>query len=301
MVHFTFCTLYFVLYTPHSTLDTPPPALDTAHFTLHSLHLTLYTSHCTLYAPQWTLYSPHSTLQTLHFQTLHLTLHFRPSQLCTFHTLHCMEPWPSLIFMFRAHTGLLSSTSVFFTALLLPALPKVHSDAEGGPLKLPQLITCQYVGYAEIRLPLRATVHTHMFSSSPLQQTVPQYVGWMCTLPACDSDPLVHVDVKSCAAEAQPPPEDTVSNSTAMIPMSASASSAPLHFTLYTSHFTLHFALYTPHFALYTPHSEHLHPHYFRLHTTLHSTLYPPHATLYTSHSTLYTWHSTLYTLHSTL
>ena len=51
-----------------------------------------------------------------------------------------MEPWPSLIFMLRAHTGLLSSTSVYFAALLLLALPKVHSDAQGGPLKLPQLL-----------------------------------------------------------------------------------------------------------------------------------------------------------------
>ena len=45
--------------------------------------------------------------------------------------------WPSFIFMLRTHTYLSSSTS-FCTALLLPALPKVHSDAEGGPLNLPQ-------------------------------------------------------------------------------------------------------------------------------------------------------------------
>ena len=140
MVHFTLYTLYFILYTPHSTLDTPPPALDTAHFTLHSLNLTLYTSHCTLYAPHSTLYSPHSTLQTLRFHTLRVTLHFRLSQLCSFHTLRCMEPWPSLIFMLRAHTWPFVLNFHFFTAVLLPALPKVHSHAEGGPLKLPQLL-----------------------------------------------------------------------------------------------------------------------------------------------------------------
>ena len=122
MVHFTLYDLYFILYTPHSTLDTPPPALYTAHFTLHSLHLhlTLYTSHCTLSAPHSTLYSPHSKLQTSHFHTLHLTLRFRPSQLCTFHTLCCMEPWPSLIIMLRAHTGLLSSTSFFSLHYVFP-------------------------------------------------------------------------------------------------------------------------------------------------------------------------------------
>ena len=118
--HCSLYTLDFILYTPHSTLDTPPPALDTAHFTLHSLHLTLYTSHCTLYAPHSTLYSPHSTLQTLHFHALHVTLHFRPAQLCTFHTLRCMEPWPSLIFMLRAHTGLLSPASIFSLQYFFP-------------------------------------------------------------------------------------------------------------------------------------------------------------------------------------
>ena len=140
MAHFTLYTLDFILYTPHSTPDTPPPALYTAHFTLHctlyaplhtlrstaySLHLILYTSHCTLYAPQSTFYSPHSTLQslhfhTLHFHTLHLTLHFRPSQLCTFHILRCMEPRPSLIFMLRPRAGLLSSTSIFSLRYFFP-------------------------------------------------------------------------------------------------------------------------------------------------------------------------------------
>ena len=40
----------------------------------------------------------------------------------------------------------------FCTALLLPLLPKVHSDAEGGPLNLP--ITGHHVGYAEFPHPL---------------------------------------------------------------------------------------------------------------------------------------------------
>ena len=173
MVHFTLYTLYFILYTPHSTLDTPPPALDTAHFTLHSLNLTLYTSHCTLYAPHSTLYSPHSTLQTLRVHTLHVTLHFRPSQLCSFHTLRCMEPWPSLIFMLRAHTWPFVLNFHFFHC-------STSSRASKGPLPCRRWtieaspITCQYVGYADIRQPLRATVDTHMFYPRPLQQTVPQ-------------------------------------------------------------------------------------------------------------------------------
>ena len=106
-----------------------------------------------------TLYIPHSTLQTLHFYTLHVTLRFRPSRLCTFHTLRCMEPWPSLSFMLRALTGLLSSTSVFFTAVLLPALPN-HSDAEGGPLKLPQLLVSMLAMLKFVRLFGQQCTHT---------------------------------------------------------------------------------------------------------------------------------------------
>ena len=86
-----------------------------------------------------------------------------------------MEPWPSFIFMLRAHTGLLSSTSVFHCS--------TSSRASKGPLRCRRWtleafpITCQYVGYADIRQPLGATVRTHMFHPRPLQQTVPQYVG----------------------------------------------------------------------------------------------------------------------------
>ena len=116
MVHFTLYTLYFI----HSTLYTWHPTPRTLHCTLYTPQLTPYTSHCTLYDPHSTLYSPDSTLQTLHFHTLHLTLRFRPSQLCTFHTLRCMEPRPSLIFMLRAPTGLLSSTSVFSLHYFFP-------------------------------------------------------------------------------------------------------------------------------------------------------------------------------------
>ena len=136
MVHFTLYTLYFILYTPHSTRDTPPPTLDTAHFTLHSLHLTLYTSHCTLYAPHSTLHSPHSTLQTLHFHTLHLTLHFRPSQLCL---LSLSTVWHVCVAAVsccvhtsagRRHFG--CSLRCFFSC----PFSKVHCCGEGGPLNL---------------------------------------------------------------------------------------------------------------------------------------------------------------------
>ena len=108
-----------------------------------------------------TLYSPHSTLQTLHFYTLHVTLRFRPSRLCTFHTLRCMEPWPSLSFMLRAraHWPFVLNFRFFHCST---------SSGASKPLRCRRwtfeasAITCQYVGYAEIRPPFRATVHSHV-------------------------------------------------------------------------------------------------------------------------------------------
>ena len=196
-LHFMHYTLHHALHGPHSTLY--PPTLYTAHFTLHNFHLTLtlHTVHCTLYAPHTTLYSPHSTLQTSHFHTLHLTLHFRPSQLCTFHTLHCTDYWPSFISMLGACAYLLSSSSFVHCV--------ASSRASKGPLGCRRRtfesspITCHYVGYAEFLHPLRATVHTHMFSSSPPPTYTASVRRFGCLpyqhTPA--SDPLVHIDKKA--------------------------------------------------------------------------------------------------------
>ena len=168
-----FYTLYTWHPTPrtlHCTLYAP---LHTLRSTAYSLHLILYTSHCTLYAPHSTFYSPHSTLHTLHFHTLHLTLHFRSSQLFTFYAA-----W---------NLGLAWFSCCARALAFCPQLPFFRcitsSRASKGPLRCRRWtfeaspITCQYVGYADIRQPLRATVHTHMFYPRPLQQTVPQYVG----------------------------------------------------------------------------------------------------------------------------
>ena len=116
-----------MLYTPHSTLHSK---LWTPHSTNYTLHLTLCTL-CTLYTPHSRLYTSHSTHHTLHF-TLH-TLNFTVEKLhyTTFYT-----PWPS--FSCCARTPTSRPQLQLCTALLLATFPKVHSDAEGGPLNLPQ-------------------------------------------------------------------------------------------------------------------------------------------------------------------
>ena len=99
------------------------------------------------------------------------------------------------------------------TLAFCPQLPFFHcitsSRASKGPLGCRRWtfeaspITCQFVGYADIRQPLRATVHTHMFYPRPLQQKVPQYIGLDVHLTCMRFRP-VHVDVKSCAAALRP-------------------------------------------------------------------------------------------------
>jgi hypothetical protein len=78
-----------------------------------------------------------------------------------------------------------------------PAIPKVHSDAEGGPLHLPH---SHHVGYAEFPYPRRATVHhNHMFSSSSPPTYIASIRRFGCSpyqhAPA--SDQLLHVDEKA--------------------------------------------------------------------------------------------------------
>ena len=212
MVHFTLYTLYSLLHTPHSTLDTRAPTPYTAHCTLHAarsttytynLHFTLYTAHCTLHTPHSTLYSPHSQ----HFKPYRFTLcafhFFRPSQLCTFHTSRCLEPWPSFIcHLARALT-------------LRPQLPLFHCvtsfRASKGPLPCPRWtfesspITCHYVGFGAFPHPLRAAVHADVFSSSSLLTNIASICTSGCSpcLHAPASDPLVHIDVKIAQLKLQ--------------------------------------------------------------------------------------------------
>ena len=185
----TLYTLHSTLHTPHSTLHTPHTTHDTPHSTHYTLHSTLYTSHCTLFALHYTRHSPHSTLYTL-------TLH--PHNFTLF-TLNA--PWnPSLaLFSGCARTPTSRPQLRLCTALLLPALPKVHSDAEGGLLNLPQSLVIMLAMPSFFLYPLRATVHHyHMFSSS----SPPTYIASISRFGSSPyqhapaSDPLAHVDEK---------------------------------------------------------------------------------------------------------
>ena len=226
MAHFTLYTLDFIHYTPHSTPDTPPPALYTAHFTFHSLQLAAYTSLlCTVRSTLYILfYSPHSTLQTLHFHTLHL---------CTWH--FTLDPHNFALFTLHAawNLGLAWFSCCVRTLAFCPQLPFFRcissSRTSKGPLRCRRWtfeaspITCQSVGYADIRQPLRATVRTHMFYPRPLQQTVPQYVGldvhltcmrfrpararWCKKLRSCAA-PFVFSSEAPCQASFRPLPSD---------------------------------------------------------------------------------------------
>ena len=62
------------------------------------------------------------------------------------------------------------------TTLLLPALPKVHSDAEGGPLNLPQslVIMLAMLNVLILFMQRYIIICSH---PRPLQHTSPQYVG----------------------------------------------------------------------------------------------------------------------------
>lgn len=134
----TLHALHSTLYTPHSTLTphTLHPTLCTLHSALYTLPFTLYV-HCALYTPHSTLYSPLSTLYlcTFTLYTLHFTLH--PHNFTLF-TLYAVWNLGLASFSCCARTPTSRPQLPFCTALLLPALPKVDSDAEGGPLNLPQ-------------------------------------------------------------------------------------------------------------------------------------------------------------------
>ena len=133
-LHFTLRTLHFTL---HTTLDTPRP--HTLHSTLYTPHSRLYMSHCALYTVRstlrFTIHTLHFPVRILHFTFYTFTLH--PHNFTLFildsvwnlglASFSCCAPTPTSRPQLR-----------LCTALLLPALPKVHSDAEGGPFHLPQ-------------------------------------------------------------------------------------------------------------------------------------------------------------------
>ena len=64
----------------------------------------------------------------------------------------------------------------FCNALLFPALPKVHSDAEGGPVNLPQSVVIMLAMLTFLILFMQQYIiicsHPH-----PIQHTSPQYVS----------------------------------------------------------------------------------------------------------------------------
>ena len=215
ILHFTFRTLHstlYTLYTSHLTLDTALHASHSTHHTLHFMHYTLHHAlhglHSTLYPP--TLYTAHSTLHTLHSTTSTLHLHFTLYTVhCTLHTLHFtvhtlhfklytfilytlhFTSDPHNFALFTLYAAWIIGQASFlcwaraptscpqvplFTALLLPALPKVHSDAEGGPLNLPQslVIMLAMLNFFILFVQQYTLICSH---PRPLQDTLPQYVG----------------------------------------------------------------------------------------------------------------------------
>ena len=65
----------------------------------------------------------------------------------------------------------------FCTALLLPALPKVHSAAEGGPLNLPKSLVIMLDMLDFFILFVQQYIIIICSHPRPLQHTSPQYVG----------------------------------------------------------------------------------------------------------------------------
>ena len=118
MVRFAFYTLLLIIYKPHSTSTLTTQSPQSTLFTLHS---TTYTS----------------TLRTRTFSlfTLHFTL---DPHNCAGSTLETAWNLGLASFPCCARTPTSRPQLLFFTALLLPALPKAHSNVEGGLLNLPQ-------------------------------------------------------------------------------------------------------------------------------------------------------------------
>ena len=169
MVHFRLYTLNYTLDFTLHTLHIDTPTLYTLNCTLYTPQLTPYTLYFTLYTVQLTLYPPHTTfsVHTLHFKLFTFTLCTllsRPSQLCTYHTLRCIEP--CFISMLRAHTYLSSSTSVFSLRYFFPRCQRSTPMRKVDLWIFPNHLSFYSIGYAEFLHPLRATVRTHMFSSS---------------------------------------------------------------------------------------------------------------------------------------
>ena len=125
---------------------------------LHTLHFTIHTLHFHTFTPYTSLYN----LANLNFP------HF---------TLRSMESWPSsCIFIARTPTSSCPQLRLC-TALLIPALPKVHSDAEGGPLHLPQSLVIMLAMLNFLILFVQQYIRIICSHPRPLQHTLPQYLG----------------------------------------------------------------------------------------------------------------------------
>ena len=170
-LNFTLDTLHYIL---HSTLYTPHTKLHTLHLTPHTLHTTLYTPHSTLYTSHCTLHTARSTAHILHFTLYIFTLH--PHNFTLF-TLYALWNLGRASFSCCARTPTSRPQLRLCTALLLLALPKVHSDAEGGPLNLSRSLVIMLAMLNFLFFFVQQYIIDICSHSRPFQNTSPQYVG----------------------------------------------------------------------------------------------------------------------------
>ena len=184
--HYTLhLTLRFTLYTWHLTLHSTRHTrhnftLDTLHYILHStLCTTLHTLHLTPRILHFTLYTLHFTLCTV--RSTHYTLHFTlsPCTLTTLHFSHFTLYGQSLglaLFSCCARAPTSRPQLRLCTVLLLPALPKAHSDSEGGPLNLPQSLVITLALLNFLVLFVQQYIIIICSHPRPLRHTSPQDV-----------------------------------------------------------------------------------------------------------------------------
>ena len=129
-------------------------------------------------------------------------------------TLHTYVPFPkswqvhkqfgSILLVHRLHVAalLLILNFLFLDCLLFPALPKVHSDAQSGPLNVPQslVIMLAMLNFFILLLQQCTFICAH---SCPFQHTSPTYIirfgmVWTVAVPTRPSfRPARHVDEKA--------------------------------------------------------------------------------------------------------
>ena len=120
--------LTYVLYTPQFALQILHSTLYTPRSTLYTLHFTLYTWHSTLYFYTW---HSHFKVYAFTLSTVHLTLD--PHNFALF-SLDAVWNLGLAPFSCCVRTSTCRRKLSPRTAWRLPALPKVHSGAAGGPL-----------------------------------------------------------------------------------------------------------------------------------------------------------------------